>query len=122
MRTKATLGVAVGVVVTAACSGQNTPLDIPPAGDIGGAVIATDSGRVATTVLTLEGAAGGVLTADTDAGGAYFFSSVAVGDWTLTVIPAIGFVLAPGETEAKAVTVTEGQFTEVDFRVAPTAR
>ena len=122
MRTSLALSVVWAVLVPAACSEQATPLELAAAGDVGGAVMATDSGRVATTILSLEASAGGILTAQTDAGGSYFFSAVAVGSWTLTITPPVGFVLAPGETQTKPVVVTEGQFTQIDFQLSATAR
>jgi len=114
--------VAVTMVLVPACASDAPPLDVEPSGELAGAVIATDGGRVPTTTLTLEGERGAPRVARTDAGGIYFFSSIPVGDWTVTIEPPSAFELASEENASKAVSIEDGEVAEVDFRLRALVR
>ncbi len=113
---------ALTLLVTPGCGSDLPPLDVEPSGELAGAVIATDGGRVPTTRLTLEGESGAPRVARTDAGGIYFFSSVPVGDWTITVEPPLAFELAAEESASKPVSIADGEVAEVDFRLRALGR
>ena len=86
-------------------------------GTVSGTVAAGGTG-VQGTSLTLERTGQTSRTTTSSATGAFSFSSVAAGGWTLDIEAPTGFELANGQAASVPVTVTAGQTSTVNVALA----
>lgn len=85
-------------------------------GSVAGAVL-NGSMPIPGATVTLASDGGTERTAETDGEGAFGFTALEPGDYTVTVEPPEGTDLAAGETDEKAVTVNADQEAEVGYQV-----
>lgn len=102
----------VSITWLPACSSDDGPTPPAGTGTVSGTVMASATGVADATVQL----AGGVTrSTDTDANGAYQFTGVPEGDYTVTVTLPAGFTLATGQTATKSATVAGGQTATVNW-------
>jgi hypothetical protein len=110
------LGLVLVVLAAVACSdggsGTVAPPPPPTTGTISGAVSA-NSVMLTGVVLTLSNGR----TATTGTSGGFSFADVEAGAYTLSMAVPAGYELAGGEAASKAVAVTAGKASRVDFSV-----
>jgi plastocyanin len=117
----ASLALAGSAALFTACSDGGGTTEPPPAatGSISGQVAAGGTGVAAATLSLTQGST--TLNATSAATGAFSFTNVAAGAWTLAVTPPTGFTLAAGQAGTVPVTVSAGQTTTVNIALAATA-
>jgi cytochrome c peroxidase len=111
------LALVLVALAAVACSDGGSPIQdpikpLPTTGTISGAV-SSNSVMLAGVGLTLSNGR----TATTGTNGGFSFADVEAGAYTLSIAVPAGYELAGGEASSKAVTVTAGNASRVDFSV-----
>jgi plastocyanin len=106
------------ITAVAACSGGDGggTTEPPVNGTVSGQVSVSGAGVQGATLTLTQGAT--TRTATSSAAGAYSFSAVPAGSWTVAITVPAGFALATGQAASVPVTVTGGQTSTVNFALA----
>lgn len=107
----ALLILALALPVASCSGGDSTEPSLN--GTVSGQVSASGTAVSGATLTLSQGTTSRTATSST--AGAYSFSAVPAGSWTLGLTVPEGFELASGQTASVPVTVTGGQTTTVDF-------
>ncbi len=112
-------GLLAAVVVTSCSDSSADPNGGNAVGSVEGEVIGPTGDGVSGATLTLSTSGASARTTNSGSDGAFSFSQVSVGQWTVAIDPPSGWVLASGEPQQRGVTVTAGGTSQVSFQLDP---